>query len=62
MKLTLSQKREIVREFQRGAGAGTIATLMKARHELDIGHDDVLDALRDFMNGKFTLEPKGQKK
>ena len=60
MKLTLKQKREIVREFKSGISTWTIARVMGGF--VDFGTDDVEDSIRDFINGKFTLPaPKRRK-
>ncbi len=57
MKLTLKQKREIVRRFWAGESVHGIAcTIHDGAHYP--GTDPVEAVIRDYMNGKFSLEPK----
>ena len=62
--MTIEQKREIVRRFKAGTSVGGICL---TGPPVDILNDrwpslmDIEQVLRDFMLGKFTLEPKRRK-
>ena len=51
MKLTLAQKREIVRFFKRGE------TTLRIADKYGCFIVEIEQVIRDFMNGKFKLRP-----
>lgn len=61
--MTLKQKREIVQRFKRGANVKLIATGW-VRKDGSVDYymsgraDEIEQALRDFLNGKFELEQR----
>lgn len=59
MKLTLKQKREIVRRFWAGESLSSIhVPILDAETPMD-QYDDILEAvLRSYLRGEFSLEPK----
>ncbi len=62
MKLTLKQKREIVRRFWAGESIGQIAIRIYEGWITHEQHDSIEQVIRDYMNGKFSLEPKARKR
>ena len=61
-RLTLKQRREIVRRFMRGETALGIQQLLVRRCEYYPLIAEIEQVLRDYMHGRFTLEPKRKSK